>query len=44
MKDSLSDILDMRISEAIKKPQGLGRQIKNAQPWYEPKRIFSKRK
>ena len=44
VKDSLSNILDMRISEAIKKPQGLGRQIKNAQPWYEPKRIFSKRK
>ncbi len=44
VKDSLSYILEMRISQAIKKPEGLGRQIKNAQPWYEPKRIFSKRK
>ena len=44
IKDSLSLILDGRITQAKKRPFGLGRQIKNARPWNEPKRINSKPK
>ena len=37
-------ILKNRIFEARKKPVGLGRQIQNAKPNFEPKRIFSSKK
>ena len=30
------------IIAAQKRPIGLGRQIDNATPWFEPKRIYSK--
>lgn len=36
VKDSLIKILDDRVVEAKQVPVGLGRQIKNATPWYEP--------
>ena len=42
VKDSLIKILDDRVVEAKQVPTGLGRQIKNATPWYEPARIFNK--
>ena len=42
VKDSLIKILDDRVVEAKQVPTGLGRQIKNATPWYEPARIFHK--
>ena len=44
IKDSLKIILKNRILEARKKPDGLGRQIQNAKPNFEPKRIFSSKK
>ena len=44
VKDSLIKILSDRIIAAQKKPLGLGRQIKNAKPWFEPKKIQSKSK
>ena len=44
IKDSLKIILKNRILEARKKPDGLGRQIKNVKPNFEPKRIFSSKK
>ena len=44
IKDSLKIILKNRIFEARKKPVGLGRQIQNAKPNFEPKRIFSSKK
>jgi arylsulfatase A-like enzyme len=44
IKDSLKIILKNRIFEARKKPVGLGRQIQNAKPNFEPKRIFSSEK
>ena len=42
VKDSLIKILNDRVVEAKQVPTGLGRQIKNATPWYEPARIFHK--
>ena len=42
--DSLKIILDNRIIEARKKPNGLGRQFENAKPTFEPKRIYSSEK
>ncbi|MBT4919534.1 MAG: sulfatase [Flavobacteriaceae bacterium] len=42
VKDSLIKILNDRVVEAKQIPTGLGRQIKNATPWYEPARIFHK--
>ena len=42
--DSLKIILEDRIKAARKKPKGLGRQIKNAKPNFEPKRIYSSEK
>ena len=44
VKDSLIKILNERILASNKIPEGLGRQIKNARPWLEPKRIHSKPK
>ncbi len=44
VKDSLIKVLSERIIAAQKKPLGLGRQIKNAKPWFEPKKIHSKSK
>ena len=44
VKDSLIKILNNRVVEAQRVPLGLGRQIKNAKPWLEPKRIHSKPK
>ena len=42
--DSLKIILDNRITEARKKPNGLGRQFENAKPTFEPIRIQSAKK
>jgi arylsulfatase A-like enzyme len=42
IKDSLTIIIKQRIIDANKVPIDLGRQIENAQPWFEPKRIFPK--
>ncbi len=39
--DSLKIVLDNRILDAKRKPKGLGRQIKNSKPSFEPKRIYS---
>jgi len=36
--------LATRVVDAQSLPRGLGRQIKNAKPWQEPKRIHSKPK
>lgn len=44
IKDSLTIIIKQRIIDANKVPIDLGRQIENAQPWFEPKRIFPKNK
>ena len=44
IKDSLKIILKNRVIEARKKPVGLGRQLPNAKPNFEPKRIFSSKK
>jgi iduronate 2-sulfatase len=44
IRDSLIKTLDNRILNAKKVPLGLGRQINNAKPWQEPKRIYSKPK
>lgn len=44
IKDSLITILNSRIIAAQKPPVGLGRQIDNATPWFEPNRIYSKQK
>jgi hypothetical protein len=44
VKDSLINILATRVVDAQSIPKGLGRQIKNAKPWQEPKRIHSKPK
>ena len=43
IKDSLITILNNRIIAAQKRPIGLGRQIDNATPWFEPRRIYSKK-
>ena len=40
IKDSLIQILENRVATANEIPPGLGRQIENAQPWLEPKRIY----
>ena len=40
-KDSLKIIIKYRITEARKKPLGLGKQIENAKAWEEPKLIHS---
>ena len=44
IRDSLVKILDIRILNAKKVPLSLGRQITNAKPWLEPKKIRSKPK
>lgn len=44
IKDSLITILNSRIITAQKRPIGLGRQIDNTKPWFEPNRIHSKEK
>ena len=44
VKDSLIKILEHRIADAQKIPQGLGRQINSAKPWFEPKIMHSKSK
>ena len=44
IKDSLKTIIKHRISEARKKPLGLGKQIENANAWGEPKEIHSRPK
>jgi arylsulfatase A-like enzyme len=44
IRDSLVTILNNRIIAAQKRPIGLGRQIDNAKPWFEPNRIHSKEK
>ena len=44
IRDSLITVLNNRIIAAQKKPVGLGKQIDNAKPWSEPKRIYSKQK
>ena len=43
-KDSLVNVIKYRISEAKIKPLGLGKQIDNAMPSFEPKRFFPKQK
>ena len=43
-KDSLSIVLKQRVLEANKVPVNLGRQIDNAEPWFEPKRIIPRSK
>jgi hypothetical protein len=40
IKDSLSIVLNQRVIEANKVPVNLGKQIDNAKPWFEPKRIL----
>lgn len=42
VKDSLITVLNKRIAEANSVPLGLGRQLKNAKPWFELARIFRK--
>ena len=44
VRDSLKLILKNRISEARRKPLGLGDQIENAKEWGEPKNIHSQSK
>jgi len=44
VKDSLITILNERVLASNKIPEGLGRQIRNARPWFEPKKIQSKPK
>ena len=44
IRDSLSYVLSERVSEARKKPNGIGRQIIGAKPINDPKRIYSKKK
>ena len=44
IKDSLIIVLQNRIIDAKKIPVDLGKQIDNAQPWFEPKRIHSRSK
>ena len=44
IKDSLTTVLKQRIIDVNKVPIDLGRQIENAQPWFEPKRILLKNK
>jgi arylsulfatase A-like enzyme len=44
IKDSLSIVLKQRVLEANKVPINLGKQIDNAKPWFEPKRILPKSK
>ena len=39
--DSLKIVLDNRILDAKRKPKGLGRQIRNPKPNFEPERIYS---
>lgn len=41
IKDSLKTILEERIEDAKSIPVGLGKQIDNAQPSFEPRRIYS---
>ena len=40
IKDSLSIYLNQRVIEANKVPVNIGKQIDNAKPWFEPKRIL----
>ena len=43
--DSLKKVLEKRVGSAQEYPQGLGRQIENVQPWFEPKiNLFQKKK
>jgi hypothetical protein len=44
IKDSLITVLNNRIIAAQKRPVGIGRQIDNATPWFEPNRIYLKQK
>ena len=44
IKDSLSIVLTQRVLEANKVPVNLGKQIDNAKPWFEPKRIIPRSK
>jgi len=44
VKDSLVKMLERRVVDAQIVPQALGRQIKNAKPWFEPPKIHSKQK
>ncbi|MDB9712727.1 sulfatase [Flavobacteriaceae bacterium] len=44
IKDSLIIVLENRIKEAKKVPIDLGKQIDDAKPWFEPKRIHSSSK
>ena len=44
VSDSLIISLNSRISKAKMKPNGIGRQLKNAKPNFEPKRINSSKK
>ena len=44
VRDSLKQVIRVRIAEAKKYPSGLGRQIDNVLPWKEPKRIHPKAK
>ena len=44
IKDSLSIVLKQRVLEANKVPVNLGKQIDNAKPWFEPKRIIPRSK
>lgn len=39
IRDSLQNMLSHRIIDAKRYPSGLGRQIKNTKPWFEPKPI-----
>ncbi len=39
VKDSLKLVINNRIKEANKYPEGLGRQIENALPYYDPRKV-----
>ena len=42
--DSLKKVLEKRVSDAQEYPEGLGRQLDNVQPWFEPRLNLMKRK
>ena len=42
--DSLKKVLEKRVVEAQEYPKGLGRQIDNVRPWFEPRLNLMKRK
>ena len=42
--DSLKQVIEKRVVEARKYPKGLGRQLDNVKPWFEPRINLSKRK